>query len=299
MMMIKNRQKTQVRIFYGPAVFFLILLINLVACRQEAKWPGLAVNAEFSERELTDYLVTKLKLKFITTSDFKAPDQAWKFIAEADHENRLVFREEFVVQPSPETWLPGHVYESEKYAFIPAFIDKFKPEFNRGARLSFQVYAENGKKEKISLYQRNLKLKPYPMEIPDVLYLDGWEKAGPSGPTDRFGQTELWTTERATCLIRNPGKSSRLMIRGESLASQTDRQNLLIYLEDRLLDVLQLERGLFQKVYELSPEDLGKNREIKLSLAVDQTFPLESRDGEKESGRRVGVKINTIYLRAK
>lgn len=297
--MDKNHKKARLRIFLKAWAFFWFFLVSLTACRQEAQWPGLAVNAQFSERELTDYLVTKLKLKFITTSDFQVPERAWKIIAEADYENRLIFREEFKVEPSPATWLPEHVYESEKYVFIPAFIDKFKPQLNRGVHVSFRVYAESGKSEKIPLYQRTLRLKPYPLDIPDVLYLDGWERISLPGPADRVGQYELWTAEKATCLIKNPGKPSRMMIRGECLAPAGEQQTLLISLEGRLLDTVQLERGTFQRVYELEAEELGENREIRLTLTVDKTFPPEINGSEKQPATRFGLKILTVYLRPK
>ena len=277
--------------------FFWFFLMSLAACRQEAKWPGLVVNAQFSERELTDYLVTKLKLKFITTSDFQVPEEAWKIIAEGEYENRLIFREEFNLQPSPENWLPEHVYESEKYVFFPAFIDKFNPQLNRGVRLNFQVYAENGKKERIFLYQKTFKLKPYPLEIPDVLYLDGWERVSSFGLADRLNQIEFWTSEKAVCLIKNPKNPSRLMIKGECLAPAGEKQSLFINLNGRLLDTLRLEQGPFQIVYELSPEELGRDREIRLTLRVDKMFQPEIKNREKQLNTKVGLKIYTVYLK--
>lgn len=300
--MEKNYRKAGGLFLPGLAVFF-ILLIGLSGCRQESKWPGLVVNAQFSDRELTDYLVTKLKLKFITTSNFHSPEQDWKLIAEASYENRLIFREEFATTPRPPAWLPDHVYDAEKYIFIPAFIDRFSPEFSSGARISFQVFAELENKERVPLYQRMLKLKPCPPSIPDVLFLEGWQTVDGlkgnklAGQPDLAGQAGLLTGQKATCLIKNPGRNSRLMIRGESLAPEGEQQLLVIYVEGKLLDTLRLNRGPFQKVYELSADELGQNREIKLSLVVDRIFPLEQQKEVKESGLQVGVKINTVYLR--
>ncbi|MBC7363206.1 MAG: hypothetical protein H5U07_01525 [Candidatus Aminicenantes bacterium] len=295
----KNQKQAWLRIFFNAWFFSWLFLLVLAACQQETKWPGLAVNVQFSERELTDYLVTKLQMKFITTSDFRVPGEAWKIIAEAEYDKQLIFQDEFNLQPSIENWLPEHVYESEKYVFIPAFIDKFNPQLNRGVRLNFRVYAENDKKEKILLYQRVLKLKPYPLEIPDVLYLDGWERIIHPGPSDRLNRVELWTSEKAICLIRNPGKPSRLMLKGECLAPAGEKQSLFIDLNGRLLDTLQLERGPFQIVYELSAEDLGKEREIRLTLTVDKVFQPEIKGSEEQPTNELGLKIFTVYLRPK
>lgn len=290
-------------VFLILTVFFIFGLVIQVSCQRETKWPGLAVNVEFSDRELTDYLVTVLKLKFITTSNFRAPEQDWRILAEAFYENRFVFRESFAVNPGPKLWHPNHVYEAEKYIFIPALIDSFRPEFSRGVVINFQVYAENDGQEKILLYEQKLRLKPCPPEIPDVLFLDGWKNSGRQKngkgiqPSFAAGQTELWMEEKAICLIKNPGKPSRLMIRGEGSFPPGESQKLRIYLDGKAIDDMTVENGPFQKIYELSADLLGENLYIKLSLVADRTFPGESGNFQESNGKRYGVKIYIIYLR--
>lgn len=302
--MIKKHRKSRQSILLSLVVFFVFGLSTQISCQRETSWPGLTVNAEFSDRELTDYLVTILKLKFITTSNFLVPEQDWRILAEAFHENRLVFREDFVVTPGPKLWLPGRVYETEKYVFIPALIDRFRPEFSRGVVINFQVHAETEGREKILLYERNLKLKPCPPEVPDVLFLDGWEKTvrlkegEKTQPVFSTGQNELWMEQKAICLIKNPGKPSRLMIKGESSLPIGESLKLRLFLDEKILDEMIVESGPFQKIYELSADWCGENRYIKLSLVADRTFPVESGSAQERAEKKYGVKIYTIYLRS-
>jgi hypothetical protein len=59
------------------------------SCQKESQVPGLIVNSQFSDKNLSDNLVTRLRVKFITTSAFKPFDKDYKITAEALSKNNV------------------------------------------------------------------------------------------------------------------------------------------------------------------------------------------------------------------
>jgi len=139
----------------------LPLLILLAACIDRQPVRGLAVNANFSDRVLTDDLVTQIKVKYITTAGFKPFDKDYRVVAVASWQDRILFRETIDPESPPANWQASRVYEVEKYLYFPAVIDPFNREMASGLRIEFRIMLENGSgSEPIKLFPESSNCCP-------------------------------------------------------------------------------------------------------------------------------------------
>lgn len=275
-----------------------LIMVSLPACENKSSVRGLVVNPEFSDKVLSDNLVTKLRVKFITTSAFQPSEKDYRIVAEADWQGKFLFKESLDLQPPTSKWLPNRVYEIEKYVYFPAFINRFDPETAGGVRVNFSIrFEEAGQVAPVVLFKRTLRLSPCPLDAPDVVYFDGWEKIIRAWPGSDKPLAERWTQKQAVCLLKNSGRGAILMIKGQAVATGSAKQKVSLFLEDRLLDEFELEPGPFEKIYSLTAADLGQEPELRLTIAVDKTIKASEIYREIEKDREVGIKIETIYFR--
>jgi hypothetical protein len=276
----------------------LFILANFIACEKKSPVKGLVVNPEFSEKTLTDDLVTKLRIKFITTSSFELLQKDYRIVAEADWQGRFLFQESLQLKTPTTKWLANRVYEVNKYVYLPAFINRFDPEMAGGARINLSIsFQSEGQVAPIILFQKSLKISPRPLEVSEVVYLDGWQKIIRAWPAAERPLIDLWTQGQAVCLLKNPGKAALLMIRGEALAGAGASQKVLLFLDNLQLDEFELSRGRFEKIYSLTEKDLGQKPELTLTIAVNKTIRASELYPEIKDERELGLKIKTIYFR--
>ncbi|MBC7349400.1 MAG: hypothetical protein H5U05_05450 [Candidatus Aminicenantes bacterium] len=281
-------------IFLYLGLAFLCLW-SLIACGKKPPLKGLAINASFSDRVLTDDLVTRLKVKYITTAGFQPLGQDYRIVAVALWQGKILFRESLDPEIPASRWQANRVYETEKFIYFPRVIDRFKPKTAAGIKIGFSILMENsGGAEPLVLYSRKIKLLPCPPEAPEVIFLEGWEKIDRprvGGPEQSY---ELWTGSRAVCLLENPGRAALLMVRGRN---PQESLTVSLFLEDGLLDEFTLPPGPFQKVYSLGPFSSETDPELKLTLAVNKTLPLNQVYPDLNDDRSAGLRIEKVYFR--
>lgn len=280
--------------FLYPGLVFLCLL-GLASCEKKPPLRGLAINVSFSERVLTDDLVTRLKVKFITTAAFQPLEQEYRIMAVALADGKILFKESLDPESPASRWQASRVYEVEKYLYFPRVIDRFNPKTAAGIKIEFSILMENSSgSEQLVLYSRKIKLLPCPPEAPQVIFLEGWEKiARPKGQEPDHAY-ELWTGSRAVCLLENPGRAALLMVRGKNPG---DSRTISLFLGDSLLDEFTLDPGPFQKIYPLGPFPAETEPELKLTLVVDKTRSLNQIYPDLDNSRSVGLRIEKIYFR--
>jgi len=274
------------------------MLLCFFSCETKSPVKGLAVNPEFSEKSLTDNLVSKLRVKFITSSSFERPDKDYQLVAEAYWQGRFLFKEVLNLNPSTSKWLPSRVYEVEKYVYLPPFVDRFNPETARGVRINFSLsFQEEGRSAPVILFERVFKVVACPPDVPAVVYLDGWRKIERVWPGSEQPLFELWTQRQSVCLLKNPGRTALLMIRGGCHLPDNGKQRVTLILDERRLDQLELETGSFEKIYFLNEKDLGQKPELILKITVDRTFSVSRIYPEIKDDHEIGLKIGVIYFR--
>jgi len=281
-------------VFLRLGLAFLCLW-GLTACEKKPPLKGLAINVSFSERVLTDDLVTRLKVKYITTAGFQPLEKDYRIVAVALWQEKILFRESLDPEIPASRWQANRVYEIEKFIYFPRVIDRFNPKTAAGIKIGFSILMENsGEAEPLVLYSRKIKLLPCPPEAPEVIFLEGWEKIDRPrvGVSDQ--SYELWTGARAVCLLENPGRAALLMVRGRNYQESL---NVSLFLDDGLLDEFTLGPGPFQKVYSLGPFSAKTDPELKLTLAVDKTLPVNQVYPDLNDDRPVGLRIEKVYFR--
>ncbi|MCR4396875.1 MAG: hypothetical protein NUW07_09120 [Candidatus Saccharicenans sp.] len=278
-----------------PLGLAFFCLWGLAACEKRPPLKGLAINASFSDRLLTDDLVTKLKVKYITTGSFQPLEQEFRIVAEAFWQGKILFRESLDPEVPVSRWQANRVYEMEKYLYIPRVIDRFNPKTAFGIRIRFSILMENSSESgPLVLYSRNIKLWPCPPEAPETIFLEGWEKI--ARPRNELADQnyEIWTGSRAVCLLENPGRPALLMVRGSNFQESL---TVSLFLDDGLLDEFTLSPGPFQKIYSLGPFSSETDQELKLTLVMDKTLPINKVYPQLNENREVGLRIEKVYFR--
>jgi len=295
-LMPRNNSRKKKTSWLRQTLIFSIITLSLIGCRDQSQVKGLVVNLEFSDRTLTDNLVTRLKAKFITTSGYQGLNQDYNLVAVAEWQGREVLREYLKTSVPISKWSASRVYEVTEYLYIPPLINIFEPKTPRGIEIIFRLMLEKSDlTESLILYSRSLKVQPCPVDVPDMVLLDGWEKIKRFPANLESPSYELWTGQKAICLLKNPGRPGILLLDGEN--AQQEGVGFSLFLGEKRLDELVLPPGKFKKFYSLTVANLGSEPELKLIILVDKTLRLGQIYPGVEDEREVGLKINKIYFR--
>lgn len=295
-LMPRNNSRKKKTSWLRQTLIFSIITLSLIGCRDQSQVKGLVVNLEFSDRTLTDNLVTRLKAKFITTSGYQGLNQDYNLVAVAEWQGREVLREYLKTSVPISKWSASRVYEVTEYLYIPPLINIFEPKTPRGIEIIFRLMLEKSDlTESLILYSRSLQVQPCPVDVPDVVLLDGWEKIKRFPANLESPSYELWTGQKAICLLKNPGRPGILLLDGEN--AQQEGVGVSLFLGEKRLDELVLPPGKFKKFYSLTVANLGSEPELKLIILVDKTLRLGQIYPGVEDEREVGLKINKIYFR--
>jgi len=280
------------------AALIALLLFQTVSCEKKLPVPGLEISVSFADKNLSDNLLTNLKVKFITTSGFEPPAGDYQLVARATAGNRTLFEERLSLPLPLSKWQPDRVYEVEKLLYFPPFIDRFRPQPAPGQAVNFSLYFEpSGAKDTIVVYRRQLKLSPSPADTPDVVFLDGWVVIKRPGKKAGDWQTERWAGQQAFCWLKNPGRAATLMLRGSLPVEAPPGLKMVITLAGRVLEEFALPSGNFEKIYQLTASDLGQKDGLELILKVNKTVKINEIYPELKDQEQVGFRLETIYFR--
>ncbi len=280
------------------AVVILILFWLVVSCREKLALPGVEVAVSFSDKNLSDNLLTSLKIKFITTSDFKLPVQDYELLAEASAGEKTLLREKLSFPVPVSRWQPNRVYEVQKFIYFPPFIDFFSRSVGQGLPVNFRLYFKSPlSSDMIVVYQRRLKFSPCPPDVPDVVFLNGWLVVKRPGKNPDELQVERWTGQQASCWLENPERPAMLMLRGSIPSETPPGQKVVIALGNRILEEFEPLPGSLEKIYQLTGSDFGQNDGLQLTIRVNKTIKLTDIYPDIKNEQPVGFRLETIYFR--
>jgi hypothetical protein len=285
--------------FIGLAAVVFILIWPVLSCGQKLPLPGLEISVCFSDKNLSDNLLTSLNVKFITTSDFKSPGQDYELVAEASAGQKILFQKKLPLLPPVSRWEANRVYESSGFIYFPPFIDFFSRRAGQGLPVNFRLYLVSPPNQKniIVVYQRQLKLSPCPPDVPDIVFLDGWVVVRrPEVSSDKL-RVERWTGSEASCWLKNPQRPALLMLRGSLPANRPEGQKVIIALEGKILEEFETSLPGFEKIYQLAASDLGQKDGLTLTIKVNKTLKVKDIYPGLEDDRPVGFRLETIYFR--
>jgi len=292
---LERRMKIKRRIF-----IFLIALAVLASfqCQSEKKVRGVSLEVSFSEKKLTDNLITDIQYKWTTKKNFIKLKEGCQIFVHFWHRNNLIFYD----SPTPEIplsqWEPEKEYAFRRRIYIPPFIDANDPE-SRGFEIlklsiGFSFPAGTPGKPMRKVYEKKLKVFP-PLDAPKISYEDGWYdyEINPEAALKRW----RWTAGEARCIIDNPHRDALLVVKGGVRKEAVGSQKILFKVGGSILDEFVAADILFEKSYNVKKEILGDGDKFPLIIQTDKTFvPAELIPGSKDK-RTLGTQISFLYFR--
>ena len=196
-------------------------------------------------------------------------------------------------------WEANRVYEASGFIYFPPLIDFFSRPTGQGLAVNFRLYLRplQNQKDIIVVYERQLKLSPCPLDVPDIVFLDGWVVIKRPDPSSDELLVERWTGPQASCWLKNPKKPALLMLRGSSPPGRPEGQKVIIALEGRVLEEFETSLPGFEKIYQLSASDLGQKDGLTLTIGVNKTVRVKDVYPDLDDNQPVGFRLETIYFR--
>jgi hypothetical protein len=211
----------------------------------------------------------------------------------------MLFQEDYSPEIPTSQWEAEKEYTYTKEIYIEEFIDEFDPDFKGEETLKISVgfyspYDRSGQ-TKQEILEKKVKVFPPPPDTPEVIYEDGWydEEKNP----DSFLKRWRWTSEEARCLIDNPHRDARLVIKGGVNLDVLDNQKVIFKINDLILDEFFPEESFFEKSYTIKKEMLGESDEFYLTIATDKVFSPAKIVANSTDERTLGIQISFIYFR--
>jgi hypothetical protein len=273
--------------------------VVLPACKKKAAVQGVALQVGFSDKVLSDNLITDVQYKWKTDAAFAKLPQDYTVYVHYWHKNNLLFQDDFSPEPPTTQWAPGKEYAFTRRIYIPTFIDEFDPQFKGEETLRMVVglyspYDRTGK-EKIQILERKLTVVPPPADTPQIVYESGWY--GQENDPNSFLKQWRWTGPVARCLIDNPRRDALLVIRGGVNKEILPDQKIVLKINDIVLDEFIPEIGTFDKSYVVKKEMLGEKADFALVIAPDKTFVPGKVVASSQDQRELGLQVSFLYFR--
>jgi hypothetical protein len=282
-------------------VVFLLIIAAFFSfsCRKKAQVKGIELTIDFSDKNLTDSLVTNIDYKWKTTAEFQKMSEDYTVFAHFWHNNNMLFQDDYVPDVPTSKWEPNKEYSFKHRIFIPTFIDEFDPQFKGDEILKLSVglyspYDRSGK-SKVQVLEKSLTVGPPPPDTPEIIYEDGWYEQ--EADSKSFLKRWRWTAQEARCLIDNPRRDALLVIKGSLNMDAVKDQKIIVKINDMVLDEFIPAAGNFDKSYDVKKDMLGDKNEFRLTIATDKVFvPAQVARGSTDQ-RKLGIQVSVIYFR--
>lgn len=281
------------------AILLIIAAALSVSCRKKASVKGIDLAVDFSDKTLTDNLITDITYRWKTTGEFQKMDQDLNAFVHFWNGSNMLFQDDYVPEPPTSKWEPGKEYVTTQRIYIPKFIDEFDPQFKgeETLRLSIGLYSPYDRtgKVKFQIYDETLKVLPPPADTPEIIYENGWyeQEIDPKTNLKRW----RWTAGEARCLIDNPRRGALLVVRGALNTDAVKDQKVIFKINDTVLDEFIPPTGVFDKSYKITKDMLGDQNDWRLIIATDKPFvPAKVYPNSKDE-RELGIQVSFIYFR--
>jgi hypothetical protein len=280
---------------------FLLIIAALFSfsCRKKAQVKGLELAADFTDKNLTDNLITNVEYKWKTTAEFQKISEDYTVYVHFWHNNNMLFQDDYIPDVPTSKWEPNKEYSFKRRIYIPSFIDEFDPQFkgDETLRLSvglFSPYDRSGKSQ-VQVLEKKLKVTPPPPDTPEIVYEDGWYEQEVDQKS--YLKKWRWTGNEARCLIDNPRRDALLVVKGGINLDALKDQKVIIKINDMVLDEFIPTEGIFDKSYDVKRDMLGDKNEFRLTIATDKIFvPALVNPGSTDQ-RQLGIQVSFIYFR--
>jgi hypothetical protein len=280
------------------SLVFMTALISM-QCKKKAEIEGISLDVTFSEENLSDYLITDLTYTWKTTDAFVKMTEDMNVFVHFWHNNNLLFQDDHLPEVLTSEWEPGKEYSYTRRIFIPPFIDEFDPDFSGEEILRLSVgmtspYDRTGKNKK-EVLEEKLKIKPPPLDTPEIIYETGWYDLEEN--PEAFLKKWRWTAKEARCIIDNPKRDALLVIKGGVNLEALEDQEVSFRINDLIIDSFKPDQSEFERSYNIMKEMLGEGDEFTLTIVTDKTFIPAQLVANSGDERELGLQISFIYFR--
>lgn len=277
----------------------VLALSGLSSCQKKAQVKGIDLTVGFSDKTLSDNLMTEMKYYWKTTDEFARLSKDYTVYVHFWHGSNLLFQDDHVPQVPTSKWEPGKEYTYQRRIYIPSFIDEFDPSFKGEETLKLIVglynpYDRTGETKR-EVLTRKLRVLPPPPDIPEIVYEKGWYdlEVDPQSPLKQW----RWLGREARCMIDNPKRDALLVIRGGVNKEALPDQKVIFKINDLVLDEFVPAETVFEKSYSIKKEMLGDKDEFNLIVTTDQTFVPVKINPQSKDERELGFQVSFIYFR--
>jgi hypothetical protein len=276
-----------------------LVALTFLSCQKKTQLKGVELTISFSDKTLSDNLITDMQYDWKTGDDFLPVNKDYTVYVHFWHGDNMLFQDDHVPPEPTSKWEPGQEYKYERRIFIPSFIDEFDPSFKGEEELRLSIglynpYDRTGNSAREVMAGR-LKVYPPPPDTPEIIYDSGWhdQEIDPNSPLKKW----RWTGPEARCIIDNPHRDALLVIRGGVNKEIIPDQKVIFKINDLVLDEFIPEETSFEKSYTVRKEMLGDKDEFALLIGVDKTFIPSKAIPQNKDTRELGCQVSLIYFR--
>jgi hypothetical protein len=196
------------------------------------------------------------------------------FVHFLDSHKVVLFTDDHVPTPAPETWEAGKSYSYKRTVFVPIY------PYVGEARVVMGLYPAQGRGERIVLKGEDLGLRAYKVATVELLpqteniflvYKDGWHN--PESHPENPAIERTWTKKEALVSFKNPKKDVVVYLEADTSPKFFKAPPVLtVSVGDARLELPIEGSDVFLKRIRVKAADLGVQEWVDLRLAMNESF---------------------------
>jgi hypothetical protein len=229
----------------------------------------------------------------------KIPAGYRAFVQFLDSHKVVLFTDDHVPVPAPETWEAGKAYSYSRTVFIPIY------PYVGDAQVVIGLYPAQGRGERIMLKGEDIGLRAFKVAKVELLpqteniflvYKDGWHNPEPHPENPAIERT--WTKKEALVSFKNPKKDVVVYLEADASPKFFPAPPVLTVTVGEAGLLVPIEGSdVFLKRIRVKASDLGNQEWVDLRLSMNQSFvpklltpPLNNDD------RELGVLVYHLHV---
>jgi hypothetical protein len=221
------------------------------------------------------------------------------FVHFLDSEKVVLFTDDHVPEPAPETWKPGEVHTYTRTVFVPVY------PYVGPSTIGMGLYTA-GKGQRIAMKGEDLGMRSYKAGSIELLpqtdsiflvYKEGWHNPEPHPDNPQVERT--WTKKEALLSFKNP-KSDVVIYLEAATSPKFFQQSPVLNLTvgGKVGVTLPIENSeVFLKRIQVKAADLGDGDFVDLKLAMNESFvPNKLNPPMNTDDRELGVMVYHLYV---
>jgi hypothetical protein len=261
---------------WGLAVLFAVGASSLPACRRKPAEvnpiaPAIKVNRERAP------LGSAIEVTYtwsVEAGAKKIPPGYRAFVHFLDSHKVVLFTDDHVPTPAPETWEPGQTYSYSRTVFIPIY------PYVGDAQVVMGLYPAQGRGERIMLKGEDYGLRAFKVAKIELLpqteniflvYKEGWHNPEPHPENPAIERT--WTKKEGLVSFKNPRKDVVVYLEADTSPKFFKEPPVLTVSVGQAGLILPIEGSdVFLKRIRVKAADLGNEEWVDLRLSMNQSF---------------------------